>query len=61
MQDFYVRDILASDAYFALERPFIARKIRFHVNGGIIDSLGRICWTMMMYGCRASDGENGVY
>jgi len=52
-----VADIAASDAYFALEKSIVARKMRFSINDGMKDPFGRTCWSMMIYGCRASEGK----
>lgn len=55
-QDFVVESLLLTDAYFTLEQPIVAQRLRFMINEAMLDTQNRICWELLMYGCKLSNG-----
>lgn len=45
------------DAHFTLEKPLVATRIRFLINGAVPDPSGRLCWEVTLFGCPLSEGE----
>lgn len=45
------------DAHFTLEKPLVATRIRFLINGAVLDPSGRLCWEVTLFGCPLSEGE----
>ena len=56
IQDFLVESVLLDDARFTLEQPIVTLRLRFRVNDALLND-GRICWALVLYGCKLSDGE----
>lgn len=54
-QSFIVESVITSTGYFSLERPIVARRLRFVINSGTIDTtFGRLCWRIQLFGCLQS-------
>lgn len=57
IQSFIIEDVLLSSGYFSLERPIVARRLRFVINNAVTDGNGRLCWQLEMFGCLLSRGR----
>ena len=57
LQSFLVPNVVELTGYFSLERPIVARRLRFVINSGVIDpNFGRLCWRIQLFGCLHSRG-----
>ena len=56
-----MESLLLTDAHFTLEQPIVAQRLRFRISDAQLDDYSRICWELLMYGCKLSDGELVTY
>ncbi len=50
------------DAYFILDEPIIAQRVRLSILGDILDDGNRTCWELYLFGCAEKDtGIQGIY
>ena len=50
-------DIETANANFVLGEQMVARRLRFVVNGGMLDPLNNVCWKIILYGCTMAEGK----
>ena len=44
------------DTVFTLDQPFMAVRLKFQINDGVISPSGRLCWHLTLFGCSQEDG-----
>lgn len=58
MQNFIVDNIEERDTFFTLERPIVAQKLVFSINGGrLTPNIPLICWEIVLFGCTRTEGK----
>lgn len=61
LQEFYVQGTAGqqlSPARFTLEKVAVARRLRFRINGGVLDPSNRFCWKVLLFGCTFLEGNH---
>ena len=56
IQSFLVESPLFDEGYFTMEQPIVARRLKFVINGGVLEQAGRLCWEISIYGCTLATG-----
>ena len=44
------------EAYFSLERPLVAQKLKLNIRHSVFESSNRSCWNLKVLGCTFKQG-----